>query len=556
MRTHGVRGLRRYTTGAARTADLDASGRHARWSWVDGGCPWGWKMRNLRLSSAAPARKVQAASTPTVKVLRGLVARATTPLLPDDYLKLLNPLWSARELRGLVIDVHRETEDSATVTIKPGWGFSGDFQPGQYLGIGLRVGGRWHWRSYSLTSLPRRDKKLIAITVKATPEGFLSSHLVNGVEPGTVVRLAAPRGDFALPDPPPAKLLFVTAGSGITPVIAMLRSLRQRGESPDIMHVHSAHAAGDVIFHDELLALERTQPDYRLHLQLTADMGKVDFAALDGLVPDWKDRSTWACGPTAMLDIVEKVWTEAGMRDKLHTERFAIARTDNRRRGRHRHFQDLGHEHQTRRCDNADGRRREARHPDAVRMPDGYLPILCIAAGIGLRARSQVWNRTLRGRSNPDMHLRSIRRLHHRHLGRHLGARHGHHRHQPVRTPHRGRHRGIGPLSDFVLDQHLPIPAEQGAATSFFEASIINLAVEPSSARATRPSKPSGTSSLRVPTPVSVDTPSACASWPGPMRGSRSSGVVSVRLGTQPVRDEVSRPPLISKSNSSRRTRR
>lgn len=95
------------------------------------------------------------------------------------------------------------------------------FQPGQYLGIGLRVGGRWHWRSYSLTSLPRRDKKLIAITVKATPEGFLSSHLVNGVEPGTVVRLAAPRGDFALPDPPPAKLLFVTAGSGITPVIAM-----------------------------------------------------------------------------------------------------------------------------------------------------------------------------------------------------------------------------------------------------------------------------------------------------------------------------------------------
>jgi stearoyl-CoA 9-desaturase NADPH oxidoreductase len=248
-------------------------------------------MRNLRLWSAAPARNVETASTPTVNVLRGLVARATTPLLPDDYLKLLNPLWSARELRGLVVDVRRETEDSATVTIKPGWGFSGDYQPGQYLGIGARVGGRWHWRSYSLTSIPRRDKKLISITVKATPEGFLSSHLVNGVEPGTVVRLAAARGDFALPDPAPAKLLFVTAGSGITPVIAMLRSLQRRGEGPDIMHVHSAHAAGDVIFHDELCALERTQPDYRLHLQLTADMGKVDFAALDGLVPDWKDRT-------------------------------------------------------------------------------------------------------------------------------------------------------------------------------------------------------------------------------------------------------------------------
>ena len=98
---------------------------------------------------------------------------------------------------------------------------------------------------------------------------------------------------------------------------------------PDIVHVHSAHAAGDVIFHDELCALERTQPDYRLHLQLTADMGKVDFAALDGLVPDWKDRSTWACGPTAMLDTVEKVWTEAGSaRTACTRSGSAIARTD------------------------------------------------------------------------------------------------------------------------------------------------------------------------------------------------------------------------------------
>src|SRR6202048_1572460 len=234
-------------------------------------------LRDLARWSVKPAKNVDTAKTPRVNVLRGLAARATTPLLPDDYLKLLTPLWSARELRGEVVDVRTETEDSATVTIKPGWGFSAEYQPGQYVGIGVRVGGRWHWRSYLLTSIPRRDKKLISITVKATPEGFLSSHLVNGVEPGTVVRLAAPRGDFALSDPPPAKLLFVTAGSGITPVIAMLRSLRQRGESPDIMHVHSAHSVGDVIFHDELCALERTQHDYRLYLQLTADMGKLDF---------------------------------------------------------------------------------------------------------------------------------------------------------------------------------------------------------------------------------------------------------------------------------------
>ena len=128
------------------------------------------KTRSLTRWSAAPAKDVETAVSPKVNVLRGLVARATTPLLPDDYLKLLNPLWSARELRGVVVDVCKETEDSATVTIKPGWGFSGDYRPGQYLGIGLRVDGRWHWRSYSLTSIPRRDKKLVSITVKATPE--------------------------------------------------------------------------------------------------------------------------------------------------------------------------------------------------------------------------------------------------------------------------------------------------------------------------------------------------------------------------------------------------
>jgi ferredoxin-NADP reductase len=164
--------------------------------------------------------------------------------------------------------------------------------------------------------------------VKATPEGFLSSHLVNGVTPGTIVRLAAPKGDFALPDPPPPKILFVSAGSGITPLMAMLRSLTVRGQSPDIVHLHSAPSQEAVIFHDELRELESAESGYRLHLQLTERDGKLDFERLDELVPDWRDRPTWACGPTAMLDTVERVWDTAGLSDDLHMERFAIARTD------------------------------------------------------------------------------------------------------------------------------------------------------------------------------------------------------------------------------------
>ncbi len=287
-------------------------------------------LRGLARWSAAPARDVPTAGTRKINLLRGLAARATTPLLPDDYLKMLHPLWTARELRGEVVDVRRETEDSATVTIKPGWGFRADYRPGQYIGIGLRVGGRWHWRSYSLTSVPVHDHKLISITVKATPEGFLSTHLVDGVEPGTIVRLAAPKGDFALPDPPPDKMLFITAGSGITPVMAMLRSLAVRGQTGrDIVHVHSAPSEADVIFGAELQGLHERAEGYRLHLQLTDSMGHLDFGRLDEIVADWQQRPTWACGPPAMLDTIERVWSQAQVpADHLHMERFVIARTD------------------------------------------------------------------------------------------------------------------------------------------------------------------------------------------------------------------------------------
>src|SRR5277367_3135297 len=80
-------------------------------------------------------------------VVRSLVARMTTPLLPDDYLHMVNPLWSARELRGKVVEVIPETGDAATLVIKPGWGWNINYQPGQYVGIGVHIDGKWHWRS-------------------------------------------------------------------------------------------------------------------------------------------------------------------------------------------------------------------------------------------------------------------------------------------------------------------------------------------------------------------------------------------------------------------------
>ncbi len=266
---------------------------------------------------------------PGWNALRSIAARITTPLLPDDYLRLANPLWSARELRGRVLEVRRETEDSATLVIKPGWGFSFDYQPGQYIGIGLLVDGQWRWRSYSLTSTPVTRASIIAITVKAMPEGLLSSHLVAGVTPGTIVRLAAPQGDFVLPDPAPAAVLFITAGSGITPVMSMLRTLVGRGQITDVLHLHSAPTADDVMFGAELAGLARDHCGYRLRLRTTRSQGRLDLsrlAALDAEAPDWRERQTWVCGPEAMLGAAERAWSAAGIGDRLHLERFAAAR--------------------------------------------------------------------------------------------------------------------------------------------------------------------------------------------------------------------------------------
>jgi ferredoxin-NADP reductase len=234
------------------------------------------------------------------------------------------------------LEVRRETVDSATLVIKPGWGFSFDYEPGQYVGIGVLIDGRWRWRSYSLTSSPvtgatapatsSRTTRTITITVKAMPEGFLSSHLVGGLSPGTVVRLAAPQGNFVMPDPAPASVLFLTAGSGITPVMSMLRTLARREQVGDIVHVHSAPTESDVLFAAELAQLADANDGYRLRLRTTRTEGRLDLARLAEEVPDWRDRQTWACGPEGMLNAAEKTWSAAGIAERLHLERFAVSR--------------------------------------------------------------------------------------------------------------------------------------------------------------------------------------------------------------------------------------
>jgi ferredoxin-NADP reductase len=247
-----------------------------------------------------------------------LVELMTTPLLPADYLDLVSPLRAGADLRGRIVEIVPETADAATVVIRPGRGWNGHV-PGQYVRIGIDVDGVRQWRAYSVTSPCDRDDGCLTITVKAIPDGRVSNHLVRSARPGTLVHLDQACGTFVLPQPHPAKVLFVTAGSGITPVMGMLRNALD--QLRDVVVVHSAPTAADVIFSQEL---RRLADDDRLTLieRHTDDAGMLAPAQLCELVDDLAQRETWACGPTGMLDALEAHWTQLGIAAQLHTERF------------------------------------------------------------------------------------------------------------------------------------------------------------------------------------------------------------------------------------------
>jgi ferredoxin-NADP reductase len=245
----------------------------------------------------------------------------TTPLLPDDYLGLINPLWSNRETRGRVEEVRRETADATTLVIRAGRGWT-PHRAGQWVRIGIQIGGTWQSRTYSVTGVANGGTDRFSITVKAIEGGRVSPHLAHATTVGTVVRIDRPQGEFCLPATPTRRVLFLTGGSGITPVMGMLRTLSARNEMPSAVHVHSALHRDDVIFGVELRELAERFPSYQLHEQHTDVDGFFSLDQLEEICPDWREREVWACGPVGLLDAIEQHWADAGRSDRLHIERF------------------------------------------------------------------------------------------------------------------------------------------------------------------------------------------------------------------------------------------
>lgn len=270
---------------------------------------------------------------PTVsEALMRVAEAAVTPLMPADVLDLFDPLRKGADLRARVVAVQPETADAATVLLQPGKDWRGHV-PGQFLRLGVDVDGVRHWRAYSLTHGPRRDG-LISVTVKAVPDGVVSPYLVHGLRPGALVHLEQADGEFVLP-PEGGKHLFVTAGSGITPVIGMLRNLFPatdagvlrpgRSAEHDIVVLHLAPSRPETIFARDLAALAEAGA-VQLISHFDDEHGLFDLARLTELVPDLAERGTFACGPAGLLDALEAHHEALGL--SLTTERFRASFVD------------------------------------------------------------------------------------------------------------------------------------------------------------------------------------------------------------------------------------
>lgn len=255
--------------------------------------------------------------------LSGLADMFAYPLRHSHYVELVNPLWTRHALMARVVGVTQETAASRTLTLRPGAGWR-THRAGQFVRLGVPIAGQRHTRTYSISSAPGREDGCITVTVKAVPDGRVSRQLVHDVKVGDYLPLGEPQGDFVLPESMPVHPLFITGGSGITPVMSMLRNTVQEYEvMPDTVHMHYAPQPSDVIFGAELAQMDAGQRHYRL-LRYHTQAGDARFSAaqLEAACPDWREREVWACGPASLLEAVEAHWQAAGLSHLLHVERF------------------------------------------------------------------------------------------------------------------------------------------------------------------------------------------------------------------------------------------
>jgi ferredoxin-NADP reductase len=253
-----------------------------------------------------------------------------TPYGVDRYVELVRPSWSSTDVRAKVIAVGRTTPRSVTLTLRPNGNWTG-FSAGQYTQLSVEIDGMLHTRCYSMANCATAGDGLIELSITAHPEGRVSQHLRRAAEKGQIVGLATAQGTFTLPVTEPDHLLLISGGSGITPVMSMLRTRCALGWENPVTFVHYALTEADMLYRGELEGLARTAPGVGLVRIFTEEPGRGDLDGflslqqLDRAAPQWADAEAFVCGPAPLMDSARDLFARHSRGDHLHTESFTLA---------------------------------------------------------------------------------------------------------------------------------------------------------------------------------------------------------------------------------------
>jgi ferredoxin-NADP reductase len=247
----------------------------------------------------------------------------------DRYFGADLPVWGADDDGALVCRrVVRETHDVSSFYFSAPDPRRFLFKPGQFLTLEFEIDGETLYRCYTISSPPTQPY-LMSITVKRQKGGPVSAFLHDRMRPGVTVRASGPMGDFTTAAVNAERYLFLSGGSGITPVMCMARSFAGIGVDADIVFVHSARSPRDIIFRDELARLGCLMPRFRAVPVCEADSadevwggfrGRLSLDMLRLIAPDFRERAVFTCGPAAYMAGVRAMLDEAGFDMSRYSE--------------------------------------------------------------------------------------------------------------------------------------------------------------------------------------------------------------------------------------------
>lgn len=232
----------------------------------------------------------------------------TGPHGVDRYTEIVDPTWTRAQARARVVAVRRQTPRSVTLTLQPNAAFTG-FRAGQHINLSVEIDGRRRTRCYSPASA--EGSALIELTIGRHDGGLVSAYLCDHARPGMVVGLDSVGGDFVMPAVRPRRILFVSGGSGITPVLSMVRTLRTEGFAGEIAFVHYARSAAEACYRGELEAL----PGVRVLRGYTRDTAGSDLVGRFGpehlMAAMPQPDAVFVCGPAALIESVRELCPQA-----------------------------------------------------------------------------------------------------------------------------------------------------------------------------------------------------------------------------------------------------